>query len=88
MTRKLLDDDGENIAVRAFLQLYGGTSSVNIGQMCDHLSRSDFIGYWPEWVCKSVREQHLTKGGAQSWIRYLFSLEQASDSSSNVKGEE
>jgi esterase/lipase len=79
MTRKLLDDDGENRAVRTFLQLYGATSSITLKDMCRHLEMSGFDGYWPEWVADSHDRDHLTKGGAQSWLRYLFSLEQTTD---------
>jgi hypothetical protein len=75
MIRKLLDDDGENRAVRTFLQLYGATSSITLGDMCGHLSRSGFDGCWPEWVCDTNDRTHLTKGGAQDWLRHLFALE-------------
>ena len=37
MTDKVLDDDGENLAVRWFLALYGGTNSLTVEQMRDHL---------------------------------------------------
>lgn len=70
--QNLLDNDGENLAVRTFLQLYGGTSSVTTQRMRNHLAMSGFDGCWPDWT---VQDMHLTKGGAQAWLRYLFSLE-------------
>lgn len=72
--RELLDGDGENRAVRCFLMLYGGTPGVSTSQMRNHLARSGFEDYWPDWT---VQDMHLTKGGAQDWLRYLFRLEQA-----------
>lgn len=75
--RELLDTDGENRAVRTFLQLYGATSSITLKDMCRHLEASGFDGYWPEWVADTDDRTHLTKGGAQNWLRYLFGLEQA-----------
>jgi hypothetical protein len=70
--RDLVDEDGENRAVRTFLQLYGGTASVTTDQMRNHLAMSGFEDYWPDWT---VEDMHLTKGGAQDWLRYLFALE-------------
>lgn len=69
---KLLDEDGENLAVRSFLLMYGA-QSVTIGQMRRHLMLSGFTDCWPEWV--NTVEGHLTKSGAQDWLRYLFKLE-------------
>ena len=70
----LLDEDGENRAVRMFLALYGGASGVTVGAMRKHLT---FAGhpYWPEWAAQEAEQAHLTKAGAQLWIRHLFSLE-------------
>lgn len=65
-------DDGENRAVRYFLMMYGG-QTCTIEGMRKHLQRSGFP-YWPEWA---ERDGHLTKGGAQAWIRYLIGLESA-----------
>lgn len=72
---KLLDDDGENGAVRWFLAAYGGGCSKTIGAMQAHLKMSGFEGCWPDWCNTAHPSQHLTKGGAQQWIRHLFSLE-------------
>lgn len=74
MTRNLIDDDGENRAVRMFLALYGCNPQVTVGGMRNHL---EFSGYphWPEWVDTEPEGAHLTKGGAQLWLRHLFALE-------------
>lgn len=72
---KLLDDDGENKAVRWFLACYGGGGNKTIGTMKLHLEMSGFEGCWPEWCNTEHPSQHLTKGGAQLWLRYLFDLE-------------
>jgi hypothetical protein len=79
MERELLDEDGENLAVRCFLLLYGGTLSHTVGRMRDHMEMSGFAGCWPEWVQQAFPTTHLTKGGAQSWLRHLFALEALSD---------
>lgn len=71
---ELLDDDGENLAVRAFLSLYGCTNVPSTDQMRRHLVASGFDECWPDWAAE---DQHLTKGGAQAWIRHLFALEGA-----------
>jgi hypothetical protein len=73
---KLLDTDGENQAVRGFLSLYGPSgANVTLRDMCRHLSALGFDGCWPEWVSDTNDRTHLTKGGAQSWLRFLFGLE-------------
>lgn len=74
MSRELMDTDGENKAVRCFLMIYG-TQSLTVGEMRKHMER---CGYplWPDWVdITPLDGNHLTKGGAQAWIRHLFSLE-------------
>lgn len=73
--RELLDDDGENRAVRTFLQLYGGANNPTVAGMKSHLKNSGFDGCWPEWVSSLSGGGHLTTGGAQDWLRYLFGLE-------------
>lgn len=71
--RDLLDpDDGENRAVRAFLMAYGCQPSITAEQMAQHMRRSGF-DVVPEWVAEAPG--HLTKGGAQLWLRMLFALE-------------
>lgn len=70
----LVDADGENRAVRWFLALYGCSGGTTINTMKQHLKR---CGYplWPDWCDTEHPGSHLTKGGAQLWIRYLFDLE-------------
>jgi len=72
---KLLDEDGENKAVRWFLACYGGGGDKSIGTMKLHLEMSGFGGCWPKWCNTEHPSAHLTKGGAQLWIRHLFNLE-------------
>ena len=67
--------DGENRAVRSFLACYGCTPGITVKQMRDHLEASGY-SYWPEWVdAQSNWPIHLTKNGAQGWLRYLFDME-------------
>lgn len=72
--RDLLDNDGENRAVRCFLGIYQ-CGSPSVKQMKIHLEHSGFNDCWPEWVTDPKNAGHLTKGGAQDWLRYLFALE-------------
>lgn len=65
----ILDEDGENRAVRAFLMLYG-TPGLTAKKMQKHMEMSGFHTH-PDWV----NDEHLTKAGAQLWLRLLFSLE-------------
>lgn len=74
--RDLLDDDGENRAVRTFLMSYGG-GSHKVGSIRYSLTMSGFDGCWPEWVGQEPEGAHLTKAGAQLWLRHLFDLEAA-----------
>ena len=70
----LIDDDGENRAVRAFLSLYqNGATSVR--EMVVHMAHLGWSNN-PAWVIEALDEP-LTKGGAQLWIRHLFALEKA-----------
>jgi hypothetical protein len=68
----LRDSDGENQAVRCFLMLYGCGQSPTIPQMREHMRESGFP-HWPKWA--ETERGHLTKGGAQDWLRHLFSME-------------
>ena len=72
MREPLLDDDGENRAVRAFLMHYGAPG-LTVKQQRDNMRSAGFIDYWPMWVGQV--DGHLTKACAQSWLRYLFALE-------------
>ena len=71
---KLVDDEGENQAVRMFLALYGVACCATTEKMRKHLKMAGFDGAWPEWA--NSHNGHLTKAGAQLWIRHLFNLEQ------------
>lgn len=70
--RPILDSDGENRAVRAFLAPYGCGNPTAAG-MAKHLRWSGF-DIVPDWV--SEAPGHLTKG-AQLWLRMLFAAEQS-----------
>jgi hypothetical protein len=73
----LLDDDGENRAVRSFLMQYSCDRAITVAAMGQHMNRSGWPSeYWPPFA-RSVDSagQHLTKAGAQIWIRHLISLE-------------
>ena len=65
-------EDGENRAVRSFL--LGYLMNRDIVDMKQHMRCSGFP-YWPEWVTTGVG--HLSKSGAQDWLRHLFGLESA-----------
>lgn len=71
--KDLLDNEGENRAVRMFLLLYGGACGVTIGKMRKHLEMAGFANAWPLWA--NNNDGHLTKAGAQLWLRHLFNLE-------------
>lgn len=89
MSRDLIDDDGENRAVRMFLAQYGCNPGTTIGQMRKHLEMSGFA-HWPGWVDQVSQAGHLTKGGAQNWLRHLFALEDVlaqKPEASDVQGE-
>lgn len=76
--RDLLEEDGENRALRSFLMQYG-LPGLTAGAMRDHMKRSGWgAEYWPFFVSASNRDTHLTKGGAQVWIRHLLAMEVAS----------
>jgi hypothetical protein len=67
------DAEGENKAVRFFLMLYG-QPGLTVGQMKGHMRMSGFK-MWPAWVDTEPDGAHLTKAGAQLWIRHLFATE-------------
>lgn len=74
MRADLLDDDGENRAVRSFLMQYG-LQGLTVLRMRNHMELSGWHDCWPEWVNDPANEGHLTKGGAGDWLRFLFKLE-------------
>lgn len=71
---RLLDTDGENRAVRAFLLGLRSEAGRSVAAMRSHMKYSGFP-HWPQWVADSAPGVHLTKAGAQSWLRHLFGLE-------------
>ncbi len=71
----LLDTDGENRAVRSFLMAYGA-GGLTVGAMRTHMTRMGWTNCWPDWV-NGMDGEHLTKGGAQAWLRHLFAMEKA-----------
>jgi len=73
-TWNLVDEDGENLAVRAFLMLYGSSTGITIAQMREHLTLMRYP-FWPEHIGKVDSNAYLTKFDAQEWLRYLFNLE-------------
>lgn len=73
--KNLMDEDGENRAVRGFLLLYGTSCGVTVGAMRTHLRLYGFDGAWPVWVRDAHENEHLNKSSAQAWLRHLFSLE-------------
>jgi len=76
--RGLVDFDGENRAVRNFLMFYGGGHGINTKSMRYTMTMSGFDGAWPDWANDDM---HLTKAGAQLWLRHLFDLEKKTNTS-------
>lgn len=74
MLQTLVDEEGENRAVRTFLMQWG-LPGLTVGAMRRHMQACGWYEFWPDWVTKSHSEAHLTKAGAQLWLRYLFNLE-------------
>ena len=72
MREPLLDTDGENRAVRSFLMHYG-VPGLTVKRMRENMRMAGWAGCWPAWVADF--DGHLTKGGAQAWLRHLFALE-------------
>ena len=62
----------ENEAVRMFLMYYGANGGITVNAMRENLFLAGFDGYWPGWVEEAENLEHLTKAGAQSWLRHLF----------------
>jgi hypothetical protein len=72
--RDLMDEDGENRAIRSFLMQYQ-TPGITTVAMRRHMELSGWEGCWPTWVAEARAGDHLTKAGAQLWIRHLIQLE-------------
>ena len=75
--RELLDEEGENLALRTFLMQYSCDRSISIAAIGQHMRRSGWgHEYWPAFARRvDNAAQNLTKAGAQIWIRHLISLE-------------
>lgn len=71
--KDLVDEEGENQAVRCFLMAYG-TAGLTVNSMIFHMSMCGFDATTPDWA-RTTEVSHLTKSGAQMWLRHLFSLE-------------
>ncbi|XZG69283.1 hypothetical protein ACTSKR_11525 [Chitinibacteraceae bacterium HSL-7] len=67
--------DGENQAVRAFLNFYCGDEPHEYGRLRWHLRQSGFEDAWPDWAAARSSSAHITTAEAQDWLRYLFALE-------------
>jgi len=74
MAEKIIDEDGENQAIRAFLTLYGN-NTVTVEQMGNHMIRSGYAEWCPGWITDKHEQGHLSKGGAQDWLRFMFTKE-------------
>lgn len=75
LARDLVDEEGENRAVRTFLMQYSCDRSGTVGAMLAHMNMSGWRGTAPDFALNVRPETHLTKAGAQIWLRHLFGLE-------------
>jgi hypothetical protein len=87
MIRDLLDEEGENRAVRSFLMQYSCDRAITVGAILAHMNRSGWRGTAPAFALDVRPETHLTKAGAQLWIRHLFSLECAAPTAGEPSAE-
>jgi hypothetical protein len=73
----LMDEEGENQAVRSFLMQYSCDRALTIGAMRKHMDMSGWpLQYCPEFArIGDYDSQHLSKAGAQEWLRHLFAME-------------
>lgn len=67
---KLIDEDGENRAVRAFL-LGLQINCISVPSMKSHMKACGWP-HWPDWVEND--QGYLTKMGQQLWLKHLFDL--------------
>lgn len=70
--KDLIDTDGENRAVRAFL-LGREVGCKDYEQMRRHMTNSGFNNCWPSEF--AGLGGHMSKGDQQMWLRHLFALE-------------
>ncbi len=71
----LVDAEGENLAVRSFLLQWGSVPGLTVGLMRRHMQLSGWHNMHPRWVDETPTKEHLTKAGAQLWLRFLFDME-------------
>lgn len=69
----MMDEDGENQALRSFLLLYSGGVQTYGNCRCMRLGGYEYA--IPEWAKESPASAHVTKAAAQEWIRFILSLE-------------
>lgn len=62
----------ENQAVRMFLMYYGGNNGVTVQGMRESLRTAGYDDCWPDWVIGTGKGEHLTKAGAQDWIKHML----------------
>lgn len=70
--KDLIDTDGENRAVRAFL-LGREVGCKDYEQMRRHMTNSGFDNCWPSEFASLGG--HMSKAAQQMWLRHLFALE-------------
>ena len=70
--KDLIDTDGENRAVRAFL-LGREVGCKDYEQMRRHMTNSGFDNCWPAEF--ATLGGHMSKAAQQMWLRHLFALE-------------
>lgn len=74
--KDLVDEEGENIAVRFFLMFYSGNKTPTYGAMRNNMRLAGYDNLWPSFVTDAADNEHMAKAGAQLWLRFLFGLEQ------------
>ena len=76
MNTRLMNDDGDNLAVWAFLNEYRSAYQHTLGTMMRQMSLAGFRSH-PEWLADYDMTSCLTESEAQRWLRFLFELEEA-----------
>lgn len=86
LKRELVDDEGENQALRCFLMQYSCDRSMTLAAMAKFMLRSGWGSeYWPQFARNpELQGMPLTKAGAQLWIRHLIELERRTPVSGEV----
>lgn len=69
--KELIDEeDGENRAVRTFLQLYGNCQGITIERALSHMEIHGWESECPPWAFYT--QGHMTTAEAQAWIVYML----------------